>query len=161
MILRSHRVQITKWKKKYLHTLSSDGFEQIIKDITRVGRNSTGEKTETIIDHILCNDTSKVCQSGVVPFELSDHYLISALERVLSILFQLTTLLILEVWKIMMWKHSATFLMIVTGPQSWVLIVSILPGMNLELLWLTLLTEWHQEKLLGLSSVLNLGCPPL
>ena len=62
--------------KKYLHTLSSNGFEQIIKDISRFGRNSTGERTETFIDHILCNDTSKLCQSGVILFGLSDHYLI-------------------------------------------------------------------------------------
>ena len=59
---------------KYLHTISSHGFEQIIKDITRVGRSSTGGGTETIINHILCNDTCKVCPSGVIPFGLSDHY---------------------------------------------------------------------------------------
>ena len=47
-----------------------------MKDITSVGSDSIGERTQTIIDHIVCNDTSKVGKSGVIPFRLSDQYLI-------------------------------------------------------------------------------------
>ena len=44
---------------------------QIIKEPTRVT-----ETTVSVIDHILCNNTEKICQSGVLNIGLSDHFIV-------------------------------------------------------------------------------------
>jgi len=62
--------------KRFVHTCNSFGFNQLITEITRVGRSSSGIITSTLIDHILCNDLLKVSQSGVLPIGLSDHFLV-------------------------------------------------------------------------------------
>ena len=55
--------------KKYMNSLLSYGFSQIIKDPTRVAEKSS------ILDHIICSSSDKISQSGVIPIGLSDHYL--------------------------------------------------------------------------------------
>lgn len=55
---------------KYNNLITAAGFDQIIKEPTRVDANS-----KSTIDHILCNSLNKVCQSGVIPIGLSDHFI--------------------------------------------------------------------------------------
>ena len=50
---------------RYLDTLKLFSFRQLIETFTRVT-----DKSATIIDHILCNTTSKISQSGVIPVGL-------------------------------------------------------------------------------------------
>ena len=57
--------------RSYIDILSGAGFSNIVKVPTRVTEIST-----SLLDHILCNNLGKICQSGVVPFGLSDHFLI-------------------------------------------------------------------------------------
>ena len=56
--------------KSYEGVLKLFDFVQLIKEHTRVTSTS-----KSIIDHILCNVSEKVCQSGVISLGLSDHYL--------------------------------------------------------------------------------------
>ena len=56
---------------------------QIIKEHTRV--TST---TSTLLDHILCNNTEKVCQSGVISIGISDHFLTYCTRKVTKGLFK-------------------------------------------------------------------------
>ncbi|XP_072030141.1 uncharacterized protein [Amphiura filiformis] len=57
--------------RSYLNRLSGAGFENVIKEPTRVT-----ETTESCIDHILCNNLDKVFQCGVMPTGFSDHFLV-------------------------------------------------------------------------------------
>jgi hypothetical protein len=47
------------------------GLTQLITEPTRVT-----DKSKSLIDHILCSDTEKICQSGVINTGVSDHSLI-------------------------------------------------------------------------------------
>ncbi len=55
--------------KDYLGCLTGAGLQNLIKEPTRVT-----EDTESLLDHVLCNNTSIVSQSGVIPVGLSDHF---------------------------------------------------------------------------------------
>ena len=57
--------------KKYSAILKLFNFKQLIKSPTR-----TTDTVSSIIDHILCNTSEKISQSGVIPCGLSDHDLI-------------------------------------------------------------------------------------
>ena len=56
--------------------LKSSGFSQIIKEPTRIAEK------ESTIDHIICNTSDNVSQSGVLPIGLSDHHLIYCTRKV-------------------------------------------------------------------------------
>ena len=43
-------------------------MKQLINEPTRITEN-----TSSVIDHIICSDVSKVCQSGAIPVGISDH----------------------------------------------------------------------------------------
>ena len=49
--------------------LKSHGFNQLIDQPTRVAECSS------VLDHIICNSSEKISQSGVLPIGLSDHFL--------------------------------------------------------------------------------------
>ena len=59
-----------KFKEKYIETLQCNGFEQVIKEPTRVQKNS-----KTLVDHVLMKstDVDKI-QSGVIKTAITDHY---------------------------------------------------------------------------------------
>ena len=85
----------------------------------------------------------KYVKVGVIPFGLSNHYLIFCSRKGFKYTFSThNTADIRSMKNYVSWRHSA----------AWSEFRSIL---------MVLLIVWHQEKLLGLSSVLNLGCPPL
>ena len=54
--------------KKNSATLNLFNFKQLIKSPTR-----TTDTVSSIIDHILCNNTEKISQSGGIPCGLTDH----------------------------------------------------------------------------------------
>lgn len=54
--------------KPYKNILEMFNLKQLIKEPTRITSTSS-----TIIDHIICNNEEKICQSGVIPIGLSDH----------------------------------------------------------------------------------------
>ncbi|KAK3085363.1 hypothetical protein FSP39_002164 [Pinctada imbricata] len=56
--------------KSYSDVLRFFDLSQLIIDHTRVTSSSC-----SIIDHILCNNKEKICQSGVISIGLSDHFL--------------------------------------------------------------------------------------
>ena len=68
--------------KAYLNVLSGAGFHQLIDKPTRVTETSI-----SCIDHIICNFTNKVAQSGVIPFGVSDHSMIYCTRKQIKIKF--------------------------------------------------------------------------
>ena len=57
-------------KEKYLETLQYYGFEQLIKEPTRVQQDS-----KTLVDHVLVKSTDEdKIQSGVIKTTITDHY---------------------------------------------------------------------------------------
>ena len=60
---------ITSSGSDYLKMLQSHAFFPIITKPTRVSASS-----QTIIDHILTNDTESTITPGVFPYKISDHY---------------------------------------------------------------------------------------
>ena len=56
--------------KLYTNLLKLFDLEQIIAEPTRITPTSS-----SLIDHILCNNKEKVCQSGTMPIGISDHFL--------------------------------------------------------------------------------------
>ena len=58
-------------KSQYMHTIESNAFSNLITKPTRVTADS-----ETIIDHLLTNDTESVITPGVFLYKLADHYAI-------------------------------------------------------------------------------------
>ena len=56
--------------KSYKNLLKLFDLEQIIAEPTRITPTSS-----SLIDHILCNNKEKVCQSGTIPIGISDHFL--------------------------------------------------------------------------------------
>ena len=65
--------------KNYKSILDLFNFKQLIKNSTRITDTSS-----TLIDHIICNNESKICQSGTVCVGLSDHHLIYCTRKVLK-----------------------------------------------------------------------------
>ncbi|XP_072028067.1 uncharacterized protein [Amphiura filiformis] len=57
--------------KNYQNTLNMYGFKQLIKTPTRVTATS-----KSAINHIMCNNMQKIQQYGVIPYGVSDHYII-------------------------------------------------------------------------------------
>ncbi len=60
----------TKLFRDYTNILHVFGFRQIINTFTRVTC-----KTSTILDHILVSQSEKICQKGVIPVGISDHFI--------------------------------------------------------------------------------------
>ena len=60
----------SKLSKDYKSLLSFFHCKQLINSPTRVT-----DKTSTLLDHIFTNNTGKICQSGVLPVGLSDHFI--------------------------------------------------------------------------------------
>ena len=60
----------SNFKNKYIDTLNSYNFSQLIEEPTRVTQSSA-----SLIDHIHSNNTEKICQSGVIKSGISDHYI--------------------------------------------------------------------------------------
>ena len=58
-------------KSEYLHMIESNAFSSLIIQPTRVIAGS-----QTIIDHLLTNDTESVITPGVFLYKLADHYAI-------------------------------------------------------------------------------------
>ena len=58
-------------KFEYLHMIESNAFSSLITQPTRVTAGS-----QTIIDHLLTNDTESVITPGVFLYKLADHYAI-------------------------------------------------------------------------------------
>ena len=56
--------------RNYLSVCNLFGLRQLISEPTRVTDISS-----TILDHILCNNSEKICQSGVITVGISDHYM--------------------------------------------------------------------------------------
>merc|ERR1712002_780136 len=67
------------FKNRYMDTLNSYNFTQLIEEPTRVTQN-----TITLIDHIHSNSTDKICQSGVIKSGISDHYIIYCTRKVVK-----------------------------------------------------------------------------
>ena len=57
--------------KKYQDMLTTSGFKQLIYTPTRVTATS-----KSAIDHVICNNMQKIQQYGVIPYGVSDHYII-------------------------------------------------------------------------------------
>ena len=57
--------------KKYSNILNMYALEQLISKPTRISSSSS-----SLIDHILCNTSEKICQSGVIEVGISDHFAI-------------------------------------------------------------------------------------
>ena len=55
--------------KSYMNLLNNNGFTQLIDEPTRIAQKAS------ILDHIMCNCSEKVSQSGVLPIGFSDHFL--------------------------------------------------------------------------------------
>ena len=83
MILGDINVNFLKQKcslfKNYKNILDLFNFKQLIKDPTRITDTSS-----TLIDHIICNNQNKICQSGTECVGLSDHHLIFCTRKVLK-----------------------------------------------------------------------------
>jgi hypothetical protein len=62
---------------------------QIIKEPTRVT-----ETTASVINHILCNNTEKICQSGVLNIGLSDHFIVHCTRKLSKWFFLISTILL-------------------------------------------------------------------
>ncbi len=60
----------TSLGRSYKQLLNMCNYTQLIKDPTRVT-----DVSSTCLDHIIVSNTEKVCQSGVIPIGISDHYL--------------------------------------------------------------------------------------
>ena len=54
----------------YNRVIKPIDLKQLIKEATRVTN-----KTRSLLDHILCNTSEKISQSGVISTGLSDHFL--------------------------------------------------------------------------------------
>ena len=63
--------------KKYAEVLNMFGLKQLINSPTRVTR-----KSSTIIDHVLCNTSNKICNYGTIVVGLSDHFLFFCTRKV-------------------------------------------------------------------------------
>ena len=63
--------------KKYSEVLNMFGLKQLINSPTRVTR-----KSSTIIDHVLCNTSNKICNYGTIVVGLSDHFLVFCTRKV-------------------------------------------------------------------------------
>ncbi len=61
---------ITGLGRSYKHLLNMCNFSQLVSDPTRVT-----DTTSTCLDHIMVNNSEKVCQYGVIPIGVSDHFL--------------------------------------------------------------------------------------
>lgn len=56
--------------KTWKNSISRYGFKQVINDNTRVSSNSA-----TLLDHIYTNRDQHLSGSGVLPINISDHYM--------------------------------------------------------------------------------------
>ena len=65
--------------KNYKNILDLFDLNQLIKTVTRLTDTSS-----TLIDHIVCNNKSKICQSGTLSIDLSDHFAIYCTRKVLK-----------------------------------------------------------------------------
>ena len=65
--------------KNYKNILDLFDLNQLIKTVTRLTDTSS-----TLIDHIVCNNKSKICQSGTLSIGLSDHFAIYCTRKVLK-----------------------------------------------------------------------------
>ena len=63
--------------KRYLDVLTFFNCCQLIADPTRITDTSS-----TLLDHIVCNNTEKICQSGTINIGLSDHSIIYCTRKV-------------------------------------------------------------------------------
>ena len=66
-------------RKQYLSILQMFNLKQIIQEPTRVTTNSSN-----VLDHILCNSTEKISQSGVIPVGISDHFIIYCTRKIVK-----------------------------------------------------------------------------
>lgn len=57
--------------RSYANNLKLFNLGQIINEPTRITNSS-----KSLLDHILCNNKEKICQSGTISIGLSDHFLI-------------------------------------------------------------------------------------
>ena len=53
----------------YMHMLSGNNCYMLIDKLTRVGNNSN-----TVIDHIIINDTSKIIYPAIFTNDITDHF---------------------------------------------------------------------------------------
>ncbi len=67
---------ITSLGCSYRQLLNVSALSQLIKDPTRVT-----DKSSTCLDHIIVSNKEKICQSGVIPIGISDHYLRGNLKK--------------------------------------------------------------------------------
>jgi hypothetical protein len=65
--------------KKYLDLLNLFGLKNLINEPTRITSS-----TSSAIDHISCNISDKICQSGTIDVGLSDHLLIYCTRKVVK-----------------------------------------------------------------------------
>ena len=65
--------------KNYKCVLDLFDLTQLIKDASRITVNSS-----TLLDHILCNQTEKICQSGTLSFGLSDHLAVFCTRKIVK-----------------------------------------------------------------------------
>ncbi len=61
---------VSSLSRNYSSVCNLFGLKQLISEPTRVT-----DKSSTLLDHILCNNQEKVCQSGVISVGISDHYM--------------------------------------------------------------------------------------
>ena len=64
--------------RQYEQILKLFNLKQLINEPTRITEN-----TSSVIDHILCSDVSKVCQSGTIPVGISDHLITFCTRKIL------------------------------------------------------------------------------
>ena len=65
--------------KNFKGILDMFNFKQLIKTYTRITATS-----KSLIDHIICNNENKICQSGTLGFGLSDHLVTYCTRKVLK-----------------------------------------------------------------------------
>jgi hypothetical protein len=58
-----------EFRKSWDQMITNNGFQQIIKDMTRVNENSS-----ILIDHIYVNKTQNISNCGVIIVNTSDHF---------------------------------------------------------------------------------------
>ena len=64
-------IRFDSYYKKYQDMLTMSGFKQLIFTPTRVTATS-----KSAIDHVICNNMQKIQQYGVIPYGISDHYIV-------------------------------------------------------------------------------------
>ena len=84
MVLGDFNINTLKMKtygllKKYLDMLGLFHLKNLINEPTRITSTSS-----SAIDHIICNNSNKICQSGTINIGLSDHFLIFCTRKVVK-----------------------------------------------------------------------------